>query len=153
VGSFCPNQGCDSYGEIDSENIIKYGMSKQGRQRYRCKTCKKVFNENQGTLFYRRRKPASEILETLSLLSKGTSPAAICEAKGYKQETIMSWLKEAAEHTEAVSQVLLEDYQVSASQIDGLWSFVKHKGSKKGMKKVPTRARSGVVPSLKSKHV
>lgn len=107
VGNFCPNQDCAQYGEIASGNIIKYGRSNQGRQRYRCSCCKKAFNENTGTLFYRRRKSSAEILETLSLLSKGTSISAIKRAKGYKEDTINSWLLEAAEHMEMVSEALM----------------------------------------------
>jgi len=149
VGSFCGNKECEEYGEVGKGNIIKYGLSKQGRQRYRCKRCKKAFNENQGTIFYRRRKAEKEILETLSLLSKGTSPSAIVESKGYKQETIQSWLDGAAKHVEQVSAALLQDYQVSEAQVDGLWSFVKHKGSKKNMKKAKKQEPSGGALSWK----
>lgn len=114
--------------------MIKYGRSNQGRQRYRCRCCGKAFNENTGTLFYRRRKSPAEILETLSLLSKGTSISAIKRAKGYKEDTINSWLLEAAEHMDMVSEALMRDYEVSACQIDGLWSYVKQKERNKKMR-------------------
>ena len=125
-----------------------YGTSKQGVERYYCKSCERAFNANYGTLFYRRRKPASEIMETLALLAKGTSISAIVAAKGYKEETVQSWLGEAAAHAEEVSAAL-KGYEVSAAQIDGLWSFVAHKGSKKGTKKAQLRERSGAAPSLR----
>lgn len=149
VGNFCPHEGCAAYGEVGAGNIIQYGMSKQGVQRYYCKRCERAFNANYGTLFYRRRKSADSIIETLALLAKGTSLSAVVEAKGYKEETVRSWLEEAARHVEQVSVVLLQDYDVSAAQVDGLWSFVAHKGSKKGLKRVPLRERSGAVPSLR----
>jgi Zn-finger protein len=41
-GDFCPNSECDDYGKLQSEdqtNIIKFGKTKAGRQRYKCKTC------------------------------------------------------------------------------------------------------------------
>lgn len=147
VGSFCSHEGCTSYGKVDTGNIIAYGKSKQGVQRYYCKRCERAFNANKGTLFYRRRKSATEIIETLALLAKGTSLSAVVAAKGYKEETIGSWLEEAARHAEQVSAVLLKDYRVSAAQVDGLWSFVAHKGSKKGSKKAKSRERSGAVAS------
>ena len=149
VGSFCPHEGCSAYGEVSAGNVILYGKSKQGVQRYYCKSCERAFSANYGTLFYRRRKSASEIVETLALLAKGTSITAIVAAKGYKEETVQSWLGEAAGHAEEVSAVLLKSYDVSAAQIDGLWSFVAHKGSKKGTKKTQPKERSGAAPSLR----
>ena len=149
VGSFCPHEVCELYGKVELGNIIAYGKSKQLVQRYYCKRCKRAFNANKGTLFYRRRKSASEIIETLALLAKGTSISAVVAAKGYKEETIGSWLEEAAAHASEVSAVLLKDYCVSAAQVDGLWSFVAHKGSKKGLKKAQLREPSGAAPSLR----
>ena len=147
VGSFCPHEACVAYGEVGTGNVIQYGKSKQGVQRYYCKSCERAFNANYGTLFYRRRKSASEIIEVLALLAKGTSLSAVVAAKGYKEETIQSWLEEAAAHAEEVSTALLKGYNVSAAQVDSLWSFVAHKGSKKGTKKAQLRERSGAAPS------
>jgi transposase-like protein len=149
VGDFCPHEGCENYGKVERNSIIKYGLSRAGRQRYQCKTCKKVFNENKGTLFYRRQVSSKEIIECLALLAKGTSMSALSEVKGYKADTIASWLSEAASHSEAVGQLLMKDYEVSRSQIDGLWSYVGHKGSKKGAVRQLRQVRSGAVPSLR----
>ncbi len=57
---------------------------------------------------------------------------AIKISKGYKHETIGSWLAEAALHAQEVEVVLVQEYKVGASEIDGLWSFVQHKGKKNG---------------------
>ncbi len=34
VGDFCPNPACEHYGDIEAETIIRYGKTKDGRQRY-----------------------------------------------------------------------------------------------------------------------
>ncbi len=149
VGNFCPNEACGSYGKVKGSKIIKYGLSRAGRQRYQCKTCKKVFNANKGTIFYRRQKSSEEILECLALFAKGTSISALSEVKGYKTDTISSWLEEAARHSQIISQVLMKDYQVTASQVDGLWTYVRHKGSKKGSVNRIVQVRSGVARSLR----
>ena len=42
VGDFCPDESCPDYGkhqDAQQHNIIKYGKTKAGRQRYKCKTC------------------------------------------------------------------------------------------------------------------
>jgi transposase-like protein len=52
VGDFCPNENCPDAGKTDEGNIVKYGTTAKGLQRYRCKTCRKTFSENTGTIFY-----------------------------------------------------------------------------------------------------
>ena len=58
VGAFCPNPQCADYGQVQSAqqtNIVRFGLTKAGRQRYHCNTCGLTFAETKGTLFYRRR--------------------------------------------------------------------------------------------------
>jgi hypothetical protein len=35
AGTFCPNKECHHYVRVDQGNIIKFGRSRQGVQRYR----------------------------------------------------------------------------------------------------------------------
>ena len=143
VGDFCPNQDCPDHGKTDSQNIIKFGKSRQNRQRYRCKTCQSCFNENYGTVFYRKQKAEQDILEVLSLLAEGSRISSISRSKGFKEDTILAWLREAAEHAEALEEILLEDYHLERAQLDGLWSYVANKGEKNTMPKPTKPANSG----------
>jgi transposase-like protein len=127
VGDFCPNPACEQYGETQAENIIRYGKTKDGRQRFQCKTCRQTFNERKGTLFYNRKTDEKDILECLALLAEGTRISSISRAKGIKEDTILSFLREAADHAEQVEAMLLNDYQISRVQIDGLWTYVGRK--------------------------
>jgi transposase-like protein len=131
VGRFCPNADCPKYGQTEDHRLIQFGKSRQGKQRYRCQCCGETFNENYGTLFYRKRTPVKDIMETLALLAEGNRVSSLSRTKGFKEDTIVGWLREAGAQAEAVSARLLEDYAVGASQIDGLWSYVGHKGAKK----------------------
>ena len=135
VGDFCPNEACSDYGKLQADqskrNIIKFGKSRQGRQRYRCKTCGVAFCETTGTIFHGRRKSEQEIVETLAWLAEGSRISSISRVKGYKEDTILDWLRDAAEHSEALEEVLMADYQISRGQLDGLWSYVLNKGEKK----------------------
>ena len=139
AGDFCPNEDCQDYGKLQSEqpkaNIVKCGKTKQGKQRYRCNTCHKTFTETKGTIFYRRRTPAKEIMDSLALLAEGSRISSLSRAKGHKEDTILDWLRAAAQQAGAVEAVLLADYELKRGQIDGLWSYVGHKGEKKAMKK------------------
>jgi transposase-like protein len=127
VGDFCPNSECEYYGDVEAKVIIRYGKTREGRQRYQCKACKKTFNERQGTMFYNRKTEEKDILECLALLAEGVRISSISRSKGFKEDTILSFLREAAHHAAAVEAVLLNDYKISSVQIDGLWTYVGHK--------------------------
>jgi transposase-like protein len=134
VGDFCPDETCPDYGKRQSDhqhNVIKYGKTKAGRQRYKCKTCDTTFTETKGTIFYRRRTPEDEIIDTLALIAEGSRISSLARAKGHKEDTIIDWIREAGQHAEAMEDVLLSEYQLTRGQIDGLWAYVGNKGEKK----------------------
>jgi transposase-like protein len=145
AGTFCPNKECHHYAKVNEANIIKFGKTKQGVQRYQCKSCKTTFTATRGTLFYRKRTPLKDILETLALLAEGVRISSLSRAKGFKEDTILSWLRQAARHSEAVEEVLLADYQLSKAQVDGLWAYVRNKGQKGDMRRAQIVESSGAV--------
>jgi transposase-like protein len=133
VGAFCPNLKCADYGQVQTDqpaNIIRFGLSKAGHQRYQCTTCRRTFTETKGTLFYRRRASESEILETLAQIAEGSRISSVSRTTGHKEDTILDWLREAAKQVEAIEAVLMADYQVARSQLDGLWAYVGNKREK-----------------------
>ena len=139
TGDFCPNEACPDYAERQDgqaqQNIIKAGKTKKGVQRYQCKTCHSTFTETTGTLFFRKRTPEHDILETLALLAEGSRISSLSRAKGFKEDTILAWLREAAHHAEQLEEVLMADFQVQRAQLDALWSYVGNKGEKKATPK------------------
>jgi len=149
VGDFCPNAKCTDYRKLQTDhqrNIIKFGHTQAGRQRYRCQTCKQTFTETKGTLFYRRRTPMEEILQSLAHIAEGNRISSLTRTTGHKEDTILEWLQEAAEHVEVVEGALLADYQITRGQLDGLWAYVGNKGKKKAMPKPTRRVSSGAPP-------
>ena len=127
VGDSRPNPECLSYGDVEARVIIGYGETKDGRQRYQCKSCKKTFNEGKGTMFYNCKTEEKDILECLAFLAEGVRISSISPSKGFKEDTILSFVREAAHHAEAVEAILLNDYEMSQVQIDGLWTYEGHK--------------------------
>jgi len=137
-GDFCPNESCPKYRQLEENpvkpNIIKAGTpalaggareTKAGVQRYECKTCHQTFTETKGTLFYRKQTPASEILETLALLAEGDRVSSLTRVKGIKEDTILGWMRDAAQHTEMVNEALLKGFRIGRGQLDGLWLFIQ----------------------------
>lgn len=134
VGDFCPNKACTDNGKRQGEhqqNIIRFGKTKAGRQRFRCKTCGDTFTETKGTIFYRRRTPEDEIIETLAFVAEGSRISSLTRVKGYKEDTILAWIRDAAEHAQAIEEVLLAKYQIERGQLDALWAYVRNKGEKR----------------------
>ena len=146
VGDFCPNQDCPDYGKTDPNSIIKFGKTRQNKQRFRCKNCGQSFNENHGTIFYRKRKAEKDLLEVLALLAEGSRISSISRTKGLKEDTILAWLREAAQHAEALEEILMNDYAIERGQLDGLWSYVANKGEKNTMRKPTKPANFGARP-------
>jgi transposase-like protein len=137
-GDFCPNEVCPDYGRLQDgqqQNIKKTGKTRKGVQRYQCKTCNLTFTETTGTIFFRKRTPQHEVLETLALLAEGSRISSLSRAKGHKEDTILAWLREAAQHADQVEDVLMADFRVKRGQLDALWSYVGNKGEKKAMPK------------------
>ena len=103
VGEFCPNEECEDYGQVNKKHIVRYGKTAAGVQRYQCRNCGKSFTATKGTLFYRKQRPRKDILETLAMLAEGMRISSISRVKGFKEDTILTWLREAANHAEEIS--------------------------------------------------
>lgn len=146
-GDFCPNETCQEYGKLQDErqqNIKKAGLTAKGVQRYQCKSCRKTFTATYGTIFYGKRTPEHEILETLAMLAEGNRISSLSRVKGHKEDTIVNWLREAAQHAEQIEEVLMAKFRIQRGQLDALWTYVKNKGEKKSIGKRKAVANSGV---------
>ncbi len=61
-------------------------------------------------LFYRRRTPEEEIIETLAIIAEGVRIRSVARVKRHKEETILAWLRAAARHAEEIEEMLLAKY-------------------------------------------
>lgn len=148
-GDFCPDSKCDDYAKPQSEkqtNIIKFGKTKAGRQRYKCKTCTGTFVETKGTIFYGRRTPEDEIIDTLTLIAEDSRISSLARAKGHKERTIIAWIRAAGQHAGSLEEVLLAEHKIKRGQLDGLWAYVRNKGEKRATLKPKRVVSSGDLP-------
>src|ERR1700738_3937291 len=102
---FCPNLGCSARGKIDEGNMVIHGHQ---RPRYRCKTCKKTFNAQAGTLFEGLRRPVALIVIVVTLLAYGCPIQAIVHAFDLDERTVASWRDRAGPHCEQIHHALIE---------------------------------------------
>ncbi len=96
--------------------------------------------------FYRKRTAEHEIVETLALLAEGNRMSSLARVKGHKEDTILKWLREAADHAAEVEEVLLKEGRIQRGQLEGLWLCVSNKGEKKAIPKRRKVANSSVRP-------
>ena len=141
--AFCWNPACSDYGKVNQSNIRRFGRTQAGTQRYQCKTCNQTFVETIGTVFYARHHSQETIIECLALLAERNSLAAIHRVKGLKEETVLDWLRTAADHVEQIEALLVANYRLTRAQLDALWTSVGHTGEKGGTKKRTSVAPSG----------
>ena len=116
----CPNPDCAQ------PHVVRNG-SHRGRQRYHCRSCKTYFGETEGTPMYNLKTPAAEVAQALLIVMRRGSLRGAEEITGHKYETISVWLKRAATHAEAITQVMANDLHLSQVEIDEFWSFVQKK--------------------------
>jgi transposase-like protein len=129
----CPNPACQQ------PYVVRNG-SHRGRQRYYCRGCKTYFGETEGTPMYGLKTPAVEVAQALLIVMRRGSLRAAEEITGHKYETISLWLKRAATHAQALTQVLATELHLSQVEIDEFWSFVQ---KKTGPSPCPTRGNAG----------
>ena len=124
--------------------LFKLGKTNAGRQRYLCHSCGSTFTETKGTIFFRKRTPDREIMETLALIAEGSRVSSVARVKGHKEDTIVEWLRDAAQHAQAIEAELLKDFRVERGQLDAMWSYVGNKGEKRAIPRQHKAVSSGV---------
>lgn len=105
-------------------HVVRNG-SKDGRPRWVCRQCRRSFGLTNGTPMYRLRTPPAEVGRTLLILMRRGSLSAAEEISGHKYETIGRWLRIAAQHAQAITEVLVQELHLTEVEVDAFWSFVK----------------------------
>jgi len=81
---------------------------------------------------YRLKTPAAEVGHALLVVMRRGSLRAAEEVTGHKYETIARWMRQAAAHAEALTEALVHAVHLTEVEVDGFWSFIRHKGGKGG---------------------
>jgi transposase-like protein/IS1 family transposase len=122
---FCPNLACCARGQIGEGNIRIHDRK---RERYRCTRCKQTFSARRGTILEGLRKPTELIMVVVILLAYGCPIQAIVHAFGLDERTVASWRDRAGKQCQQVHHALVEQGQVSTTQVQA--DEIRAKGRK-----------------------
>ena len=100
---FYSNKNCNDYSKRETVNIVKYGHDKNGKQRFKCKTCGDVFIETKNTFFYNRKLSEDQIILICKLLVEKNGIRAIERITGIHYDTISDVVKDIARHAREVT--------------------------------------------------
>lgn len=76
-----------------SERLVKYGVTPNGKQRYRCRGCGRQYREHPGSNAY----SAVERDTILRAYEERSSRQGLCRTFGVFRNTVTAWLKKSPE--------------------------------------------------------
>lgn len=111
-----------------SEEIVRNGKAPNGKQKYRCKTCKRQSRENPTPHAY----PEERREEILRAYEERSSLRGIERTFGVSRTSVIEWIKKA-EKLPALSETVMipdaNDPEATTLELDELWSFVLRKAN------------------------
>jgi IS1 family transposase len=129
----CPNRKCDHYSMIGRGNVraISTYVTRSGRRRvFQCNSCRESFSETRDTVFYDLRTAEEKVIMALKMMLVRVDLAGICFVLGVTEETVLEWLKKAANKAHEINEFLLRNITVTQVQLDEMWNFIGRKHSK-----------------------
>ena len=127
---FCPNEQCKDYGLRDQGNIAirgKYGKDKNRDLLY-CRTCGKRFAATRATAMFGLHLAPETIRQIIHHAAEGVGVRATARLLELDKDTVNRVILRAGEHCARVLSGLLTSLELTETQLDELWTFVKKRG-------------------------
>ena len=129
-GQPCPNPDCSHYRLMDRGNMsaISTSLTQSGKRRiFRCSGCEQPFSETRDTVFFGLRSPEEKVMMALKMLLVKVALSDIGFVLGVTEETVLEWLRRAAQKAHEINMHLLRDLPVTQVQLDEMWNFIRRK--------------------------
>jgi IS1 family transposase/transposase-like protein len=129
-GQPCPNPDCSHYRLMHRGNVsaISTYMTQSGKRRiFCCSKCARPFSETRDTVFFDLRTPEEKVMMALKMLLVKVALSDISFVLGVTEETVLAWLRRAAQKAHEINVHLLRDLPVTQVQLDEMWSFIRRK--------------------------
>ena len=103
-------------------------MTQSGKRRiFCCSKCARPFSETRDTVFFDLRTPEEKVMMALKMLLVKVALSDISFVLGVTEETVLAWLRRAAQKAHEINGHLLRDLPVTQVQLDEMWSFIRRK--------------------------
>ena len=124
---FCPNEQCKDYGQRRMSNIAvrgKYGKDKSRDLLY-CRTCGKRFAATRSSALFGLHLSSETIRQIIHHAAEGVGVRATARLLEMDKDTVNRVILRAGEHCAYVLSGLLRSLELTETQLDELWTFVK----------------------------
>jgi transposase-like protein/IS1 family transposase len=105
----------------------KFGRTREGHQRFRCRTCRKTYSERPERPLGDMRLDKERALLCLHLLCEGNAVRAVERITGTEKKTILRLLVQVGEGCERMLAETVKDVPVKDVQADELWTYIRCK--------------------------
>jgi transposase-like protein len=127
----CQNRRCPAFGTCGGGNLLvrdRIGKRKHIRLLY-CKTCKKRFSENKGTVFYHAHLPREKVISILRHVQEGNGMRPTGRLEHVKEDTVIRYARLAGKHAPPSCTGNWWPFppQTREVQLDEKWAFVYEK--------------------------
>jgi len=127
--NFCPNEQCKDYGLRGQGNIGlrgKYGKDNDRDLLY-CRTCGKRFAATRDSALFGLHISAETVRQIIHHAAEGVGVRATARLLDLDKDTVNRVILRAGEHCANVLSGLLASLELTETQLDELWTFVKKK--------------------------
>jgi len=90
---------------------------------FRCRLCRKTFNDRFGTAFYDLKTPSEKVSRAVQQVAEGLSFEAVARIETVAPETVSNWMKRAVCQAESVDQDLIQNIETDYLEMDEVYSF------------------------------
>lgn len=94
---------------------------------FRCRRCRKTFNDRHGTAFYDLKTPAEKVARAIQQVAEGLSLEAVARIEGVASSTVAQWVKRSARQARLIDCDLVQDIDTEVVEIDEVYSFAGNK--------------------------
>lgn len=105
----------------------KFGRTREGYQRFRCLTCRKVCSERPERQLGAMNLPVDRALTCLHMLCEGNSVRAVERMTGTEKKTILRLLVQVGEGCERMMAETIKGVEVKDVQADEVWTYIRAK--------------------------
>ena len=105
----------------------KAGRDRYGRQRFKCRVCRRYSTEPRTSPLGDMRLPTEKALLVLNLLAEGSSARSISRVTGVHKSTILKLLVQVGEQCARLLENQIQGFQAGHVEIDELWTYIQAK--------------------------